>query len=66
MRSTLYLTTKQLLVESADIAYLALKRYNLGNADFSDALIAIVSESRGCESVVTFDRKGKSVGMDVL
>ena len=60
------LTTKQLLVESADTAYLAVKRYAAGKADFSDALIAIISENRGCGSVVTFDKKGKSVGMVVL
>ena len=47
------LTTKQLLVESADTAYLAVKRYAAGKADFSDALIAIISENRGCGS----DRK---------
>jgi len=60
------LTTKQLLVESADMAYLALKRYSAGKADFSDALIAVISENRGCETVVTFDKKGKSVGMTVM
>jgi predicted nucleic-acid-binding protein len=48
------------------MAYLALKRYAAGNADFSDALIAVISESHGCISVVTFDKKGKSVGMNVL
>lgn len=60
------LTTKQLLVEGADMAYLAMKRYAAGKADFSDALIAVISENRGCRSVVTFDKKGKSVGMNVL
>lgn len=60
------LTTKQFLVEGADVAYLALKRYAAGNADFSDALIAVISEHQGCSSIVTFDKKGKSVGMDVL
>lgn len=60
------LTTKQLLVEGADMAYLAVKRFAGGRADFSDALIAVISENRGCGSVVTFDKKGKSVGMDVL
>lgn len=60
------LTTKQLLVEGADMAYTAVKRYVAGKADFSDALIAVISENRGCGSIVTFDRKGKSVGMKVL
>lgn len=60
------LTTKQLVVESADMAYLALKRYAVGNADYSDALIAVISENQGCSSVVTFDKKGNSVGMKVV
>lgn len=60
------LTTKQLLIEGADLAYLAVKRYAAGKADFSDTLIVIISESRGCGSVVTFDKKGKSVGMEIL
>jgi predicted nucleic-acid-binding protein len=60
------LTTKQLLLESADLAYMALKRFVAGGADFSDALIAVISENKGCETVATFDKKGKSVGMLVL
>ncbi|MDX1251216.1 MAG: type II toxin-antitoxin system VapC family toxin [Gammaproteobacteria bacterium] len=60
------LTTRQLLVENADMAYLAMKRYVTGSADFSDALIAVISEHRGCGSIVTFDKKGKSIGMTVL
>ena len=60
------LTTKQLVIEGADMAYLALKRYAVGNADYSDALITVISESQGCSSVVTFDKKGNSIGMKVL
>ena len=60
------LTTKQLVVEGADMAYLALKRYAVGNADYSDALITVISENQGCSSVVTFDKKGNSIGMKVL
>jgi predicted nucleic-acid-binding protein len=33
------LTTRQLVVDEADLVYLALKRFSGGNADFSDALI---------------------------
>ncbi|MCK4710696.1 MAG: type II toxin-antitoxin system VapC family toxin [Gammaproteobacteria bacterium] len=60
------LTTKQLVIEGADMAYLALKRYAVGNADYSDALITVISENQGCSSVVTFDKKGNSIGMKVL
>lgn len=60
------LTTKQILIEAADMAYLAMKRYAAGKADFSDALITVISKNHGCGSVVTFDKTGKSVGMEVL
>ncbi len=60
------LTTKQLLIEQADIVYLALKRFANGHADFSDALIAILSENNGCRIVFTFDKKAASVGMELL
>ena len=36
------LTIKQLKVESPDLVYLALKRYENGTADLSDAIIALV------------------------
>ncbi|PFG11792.1 PIN domain-containing protein [Marinobacter sp. LV10MA510-1] len=57
------LTTRQLVVDEADLVYLALKRFSGGNADFSDALIAVISENRGCSSTLTFDKKAQSVGM---
>jgi predicted nucleic-acid-binding protein len=57
------LTTRQLVVDEADLVYLALKRFLGGNADFSDALIAVISENRGCSSTLTFDKKARSVGM---
>ncbi len=60
------LTIKQIMVERTDIVYLALKRYKAGNADFSDALIAVVSEDAGCHKIVTFDKKAASIGMDKL
>ncbi|PFG53574.1 putative nucleic-acid-binding protein [Marinobacter sp. LV10R520-4] len=57
------LMTRQLVVDEADLVYLALKRFSGGNADFSDALIAVISENRGCSSTLTFDKKAQSVGM---
>ena len=60
------LTTKQLLIEQADIVYLALKRFINGRADFSDALIATLSDNNGCHVVFTFDKKAASVGMELL
>lgn len=60
------LTTKQLLVESADKVYLALKRCEGGKGDFSDAVITVIAEEMGCERVVTFDKKAVRVGMELL
>jgi len=60
------LSTKQLLIENADIAYLAVKRYHAGKADFSDVIITILSEKAGCSKIVSFDKKAKSVGMTAL
>ncbi len=57
------LTTRQLMVDESDLVYKALQRFSGGNADFSDALIAVISEDRGCESTLTFDKKARSVGM---
>jgi len=61
------LTTKQLLVESADSAYLAIKRCRENSGtDFSDSLIAVLSESKGCDVVYTFDKKAQEGGMTLL
>lgn len=60
------LTTRQLRIERADMVYLASKRYTTGQADFSDALITVISENDGCDSIVTFDKKAVSVGMTLL
>ena len=60
------LTTKQLVIESADKVYLALRRYGNASADFSDALTAIVAEQEGCERVVTFDKQAVKVGMELI
>ena len=60
------LTTKQLVVESADKVYLALRRFGNTSADFSDALIAIVAEQEGCDRVVTFDKQAVKVGMELI
>ena len=60
------LTTRQLVVERADSVYIAMKRYGSGKADFSDAVISVIAESDGCDSIVTFDKKADSVGMVLL
>ena len=60
------LTTRQIVVERADSVYIAMKRYRSGKADFSDAVISVVAENDGCDSIVTFDKKAVSIGMVLL
>jgi predicted nucleic-acid-binding protein len=50
------LTTKQLVVESADLVSKALRAWDDTAADFSDALIGEIARSHGGERVVTFDK----------
>ena len=57
------LSTRQLRVETADIAWVAMKRFEAGKADFSDALIAVSAEFHGCETTLTFDKNALSIGM---
>lgn len=50
------LTTKQLVMEQADLVWKALKAWNGTAADFSDALIGQIALANGSDRVVTFDR----------
>jgi len=50
------LTSKQLVVESADLAWRALKAWDESTADFSDALIGEVARSQGAAKTVSFDK----------
>jgi len=60
------LTTKQLSIEKAEYAYKALRLWQKGNGDFSDALISILSLEIGCKYTLTFDKKAVSVGMKLF
>jgi predicted nucleic-acid-binding protein len=60
------LVSKQLLIERKDMAYIAIKRCKASNADFSDALITVISELEGCKKMFTFDKKAQTVGMEIL
>lgn len=59
-------TTKQILIERADLVHLALKSFAKGNGDFSDALIARIAIDNGCSKIITFDKKAQSVGMSKI
>ncbi|MBV6416479.1 MAG: hypothetical protein CMLOHMNK_01058 [Steroidobacteraceae bacterium] len=49
-------TAAQLRVQNAEAVWVALQDYRDSTADFSDALIATLCKSAGCEHTVTFDR----------
>ena len=61
------LRTRELVVEHAHAARLALARYQSGEADFADALIAETARLAGRTETVTFDRKAAArAGMRLL
>lgn len=61
------LTTKQLVIEGAELVWKALRTSEGGQGDFSDALIGQIAAAHGCERTVTFDRAaGKLAGFDML
>jgi len=61
------LTTEQLRIESAELAWRAKRRYEGSKADFSDALIAECAITAGCKRAVTFDRTAAATsGFELL
>jgi len=61
------LRSRDLMVESAETAYLALAAYQATRADFADALIAHGARLAGCTETVTFDRAAAAnTGMRLL
>ena len=44
-------------IENLDCCLAALRHYKSGQADFSDYLIQSISQLKGCNSVITFDKK---------
>jgi predicted nucleic-acid-binding protein len=60
------LETKQFIIEKSESCYRALKSFEEGNSDFSDALIFTLSKDAGCFETMTFDKKAMSVGMKLL
>ncbi|MCY4045885.1 MAG: type II toxin-antitoxin system VapC family toxin [Cellvibrionales bacterium] len=60
------LTTKQFVIQHADIAHLAIKTLEKHSGDFSDAVIALLAKQYGCNKTVTFDRKAIRTGMTLL
>lgn len=51
------LRTAEFTVEDGELAWLALRDFEGGNADFEDCLIAHRNRAHGCETTYTFDRR---------
>jgi predicted nucleic-acid-binding protein len=57
------LGTAELLVESPDLAWAALRAYESGPADLADYLIGQRNRAAGCETTLTFDRRAARSGL---
>lgn len=60
------LTTKQFRVEQLDNALRALHKWQQAKGDFSDALITVLAQDKGCIHTLTFDKKAVSLGMKLV
>lgn len=61
------LRARQLVVESADLAWQASRIFTDGKADFADCVIERAGNANGCEHTLTFDRlAAKGAGMRLL
>lgn len=57
------LMTKQFNIEQMELAFKALRKWQHGAGDFSDALIAVLAKDNGCDYTLTFDKQAVSLGM---
>ena len=61
------LMTSQFWVEDLSLAWVALRAYRDGPADFSDYFLARLNRELGCSRTVTFDKQaGKAEGFELL
>lgn len=61
------LEARELVVETADRAAIAVDRYRKGGPGFSDQMIALAGQGAGCRETATFDRKAAGLpGMRLL
>ncbi len=61
------LRTGEFVVEDGDDAWIALRQFRDGNADFADCLLARTNLAQGCEVTATFDRKASPLdGFELL
>jgi predicted nucleic-acid-binding protein len=55
------LATEQIVVEDADLAWLALSDFKASKADFADCLIGRKNQRLGCDATVTLDGRLKGL-----
>lgn len=61
------LRSKEIIVESAEVVWKALRVFQAGNADFADCLIERAAANAGCTRTMTFDRgAAKACGMQLV
>ncbi|MFN4128463.1 MAG: PIN domain-containing protein [Paracoccaceae bacterium] len=61
------LEARELVIEAADRAAIAVDRYRKGGPGFADQMIALAGQGAGCQATVTFDRKAAGLsGMRLL
>lgn len=61
------LEARELVVEAADRAAIAIDRYRKGGPGYADHMIALAGQGAGCGMTVTFDRKAAGLpGMMLL
>ena len=56
------LGSKQIVVQSAELAWKALRAWKASGADFSDALIGEIALAEGAERTMTFDKSAAKLG----
>lgn len=58
---------RELVVEAADRAAIAVDRYRKGGPGFADQMITLAGQGAGCRATVTFDRRAADLpGMSLL
>ena len=61
------LMTNQFWIEDVSSAWIALRGYRDGPADYSDYFLARVNRELGCTKTITFDKQaGKAEGFELL
>jgi predicted nucleic-acid-binding protein len=60
------LRSRQLVVQSADVVWQAVRLYEGGSADFADCLIDRIAAANECEYTATFDKEAAKAGLRLL